>query len=211
MGERLRQQRKPVKRNLSILPKESRTYSVVTMAKRSPAVDAIRERVKAKLAKEGHGARVAFGKKIGMKPSSVTAFLSGESNPTIDKIDAIARYLSCSVSDLFSAQSDNTPHHGASPVTPKGAYSGPIHSEGGIAYGIEGGLVQQLAELQIKHDRLRDKAIEFTNSVLISATHFGVMANEVKTLAEEKSAPGTDDRGHDRQLPRERHKRHRSQ
>jgi transcriptional regulator with XRE-family HTH domain len=210
MGERLRRQRKTVKPYLSIMSKGGRTYSVVTMAKRSPAVDAIRQRVKAKLATEGHGARVAFGKKIGMKPSSVTAFLSGESNPTIDKIDAIARYLSCSVSDLFSTQSTNTPHDLTSPVAPTGPYLGPTHQEGG-AHGIEAGLLKQLSDLGIKHGHLQAETIRFTEAVISAATSFIDMAKQVKAVAKEESISRQTDRGHDRQLPRERHKRRRSQ
>lgn len=145
-------------------------WTATKMARKQPAVELLRARVRAFLAAEGHGSKVRFGKAVGMRPSSVTAFIR-PNNPTnveIDKIDAIARHLGCSVADLFT----DTPV--TLPDTPDRVDSRHTTQPGESTYGIETRLLrEQLAE--------RERTIyKLTKAIEGGCKAFAAMADEAR-------------------------------
>jgi transcriptional regulator with XRE-family HTH domain len=62
------------------------------------------------------GGRAELARSMGIKPSSVTKWLKGDSDPYLDKVGRIAAHFGVAVSDLF--RTDPPRHPRAEPVSP---------------------------------------------------------------------------------------------
>jgi len=113
------------------------------------SAEILRTRVRA--AVEGRGRRRALMRAMGLKSQgTITQWLDYKAhNPGVDKLDAIAGFVGCSVANLFVAPADDLTHS----VTPGGVHSEPHH--GGTNGAAIDSIRVELAELRAENDRLR--------------------------------------------------------